>query len=211
MLQARRRPTVELAEIAGNDDILSPCSCPSAPRPPAGAVALIEVPLADRPGWRRVGVSVKVERLLPLLRATARGGRRGRACLRLLGHGAGPALRARLPLGWRSWSPCPLSARSGRQVAVVGDIGPRRPRRSQRRAAQVVEVARGAVLARADPVRALPRRRLAGGRGPDRRRCFRGEGWGEGFRTSRLISTVQPLTLPSPSRARVRRGGKAGA
>ena len=52
----------------------SPCLLPAAARPPAGTVTLLEVPLADRPGWRRVGLGVKVGRLLPLLRATRAAG-----------------------------------------------------------------------------------------------------------------------------------------
>lgn len=65
---------VELAEIAGNDDILVTVLLPAAARPPAGTVTLLEVPLADRPGWRRVGLAVKVGRLLPLLRSTRAAG-----------------------------------------------------------------------------------------------------------------------------------------
>ena len=73
MLRLSQTP-VELAEIAGNDDIMVTLLLPARARPPAGTVTLIETPLADRPGWRRAGLSVKVERLLPLLRATRAAG-----------------------------------------------------------------------------------------------------------------------------------------
>ena len=35
---------------------------------------MAEVPLDDRPGWRRVGLDVKVARLLGLIRATRAAG-----------------------------------------------------------------------------------------------------------------------------------------
>ena len=41
---------------------------------PAGADTLFEIPLEDRPGWRRLGLSVKVDRLLALLRAARAAG-----------------------------------------------------------------------------------------------------------------------------------------
>ena len=66
---------VELVEIAGNDDVFVTRRLPhAAARPPAEAPALIAMPLDDRPGWHRVGVTVKVERLLPLIRAARRAG-----------------------------------------------------------------------------------------------------------------------------------------
>ena len=65
---------LELSEIAGNDDIFVTLLLPAAVRAPAGPGRLFEIPLEDRPGWRRVGLSVKVVRLLPLLRATRAAG-----------------------------------------------------------------------------------------------------------------------------------------
>jgi hypothetical protein len=65
---------VQLEEIAGNDDIFVTLLLPAAAGAPAGAAALIETPLPDRPGWRRVGVTAKVPRLLDLLRATRAAG-----------------------------------------------------------------------------------------------------------------------------------------
>lgn len=66
---------VELIEIAGNDDIFVTLIVPADYRAPAGALILLEIPLDDRPGWRRLGLSVKVPRLLALLRETrGRGG-----------------------------------------------------------------------------------------------------------------------------------------
>ena len=47
----------------------SPCFCRPRAGPPAGAAPMFAMPLDDRPGWRRLGLTVKVERLLPLLRA----------------------------------------------------------------------------------------------------------------------------------------------
>lgn len=65
---------VDLVEIAGNDDILVTVRAPSARPAPAGTATLLDVPLADRPGWRRLGLAVKVGRLLPLLREVRAGG-----------------------------------------------------------------------------------------------------------------------------------------
>ena len=59
---------IDLVEIAGNDDILVTLLMPNDAPIPASAMRLFEQPLEDRPGWRRVGVSVKVPALLPLLR-----------------------------------------------------------------------------------------------------------------------------------------------
>ncbi|MFA6114357.1 MAG: hypothetical protein WC729_10190 [Sphingomonas sp.] len=67
---------VEIVEISGNDDILVTTLAPdaAAPRAEDGTV-LISQSLADRPGWRRYGISTKVPKLLALLRAVkARGG-----------------------------------------------------------------------------------------------------------------------------------------
>ena len=60
---------VELVEIAGNDDILVTMLMPDEAPIPAGTTQLFQVALDDRPGWRRVGVSVKTPALLALLRA----------------------------------------------------------------------------------------------------------------------------------------------
>ena len=65
---------IELSEIAGNDDIFVTLLLPANVRAPAGPGRLFEIPLEDRPGWRRLGLSVKVARLLPLLRATRAAG-----------------------------------------------------------------------------------------------------------------------------------------
>lgn len=74
MLKLSRTP-VRLTEIAGNDDIFVTVLQPADARPlPAGALPMIEVPLNDRPGWRRIGVTVRVAELLPLLRAVRAGG-----------------------------------------------------------------------------------------------------------------------------------------
>jgi hypothetical protein len=64
---------VQLAEIAGNDDVFVTLLLPVRAGAPAGTILLLEAPLGDRPGWRRVGVNVKVDRLLPLLRAVRAG------------------------------------------------------------------------------------------------------------------------------------------
>ncbi len=69
---AERR--VELVEIAGNDDIFVTLLLPASASRPADAAPMFALPLGDRPGWRRVGLTVKVARLLPLLRATRAAG-----------------------------------------------------------------------------------------------------------------------------------------
>jgi hypothetical protein len=74
MLKLSRTPAA-LVEIAGNDDIFVTLLLRDrGPRLPAEAVPLIEVPLDDRPGWRRVGVTIGVDRLLPLIRAVRAAG-----------------------------------------------------------------------------------------------------------------------------------------
>jgi len=65
---------VEISEIAGNDDIFVTLLVPAAYRPPEGAQAILEVPLEERPGWRRLGLTVKVPRLLGLIRQARSGG-----------------------------------------------------------------------------------------------------------------------------------------
>lgn len=67
LLDKLARSNVEIVEISGNDDIFLTAQMPSGR--PAGAGQLIAVPLDDRPGWSRIGVSTTVDRLLPLLRS----------------------------------------------------------------------------------------------------------------------------------------------
>jgi hypothetical protein len=59
---------IALVEIAGNDDIFVTVRAPENRAGPAGTMQLLAVPLDDRPGWRRLGLAVKVERLPSLLR-----------------------------------------------------------------------------------------------------------------------------------------------
>ena len=73
MLRLAATP-IELSEIAGNDDIFVTLLLPANVRPPASAIVMAEVPLEDRPGWRRVGLNVKVPRLLGLIRGTRAAG-----------------------------------------------------------------------------------------------------------------------------------------
>lgn len=61
-------------EIAGNDDIFLTVLAPGSAKLPAGAAALLSMPLDDRPGWRRLGLSTKVPRLGALLRAVTGSG-----------------------------------------------------------------------------------------------------------------------------------------
>jgi hypothetical protein len=67
---------VEIVEISGNDDILVTALAPASAAPePGDGTVLISQSLADRPGWRRYGISTKVPKLLALLRKVkARGG-----------------------------------------------------------------------------------------------------------------------------------------
>jgi hypothetical protein len=74
LLQRMAAANVPLVDIAGNDDIFVTVRASENLAAPAGAVQLLEVPLDDRPGWRRVGLTVKVERLLPLLRELSASG-----------------------------------------------------------------------------------------------------------------------------------------
>lgn len=73
MLRLAATP-IELTEVAGNDDIFVTLLLPDNVRPPASTFVMAEVPLEDRPGWRRVGLNVKVPRLLGLIRATRAAG-----------------------------------------------------------------------------------------------------------------------------------------
>jgi hypothetical protein len=65
---------VDPVEIAGNDDIFVTVLAPASAPPPGEASILLSMPLDDRPGWRRLGLSTKVVRLGPLLRAVRAGG-----------------------------------------------------------------------------------------------------------------------------------------
>ncbi|HEX8061811.1 MAG TPA: hypothetical protein VF535_01205 [Allosphingosinicella sp.] len=65
---------IDPVEIAGNDDIFLTMLSPAAAPPPAGAPVLLSLPIDERPGWRRLGLSTKVDRLGPLLRAIRAGG-----------------------------------------------------------------------------------------------------------------------------------------
>ena len=63
---ARKRIT--LIEIAGNDDIFLTVRMPvKASEKALPGTVLLSLPLPDRPGWKRIGLSVKVPDLLPLI------------------------------------------------------------------------------------------------------------------------------------------------
>jgi hypothetical protein len=69
VLTGGRRRGRELVEIAGNDDVLITVLT----RDPAEArnieaAELFAVPMQARPGWRRLGLDVKVSKLLGLMR-----------------------------------------------------------------------------------------------------------------------------------------------
>lgn len=72
MLRLARTP-VQLSEIAGNDEIFVTIrERADGPTPPG---TMFMLPLRDRQGWRRTGLTVPVTELLPLLRAVeTRGG-----------------------------------------------------------------------------------------------------------------------------------------
>ncbi|HST35251.1 MAG TPA: hypothetical protein VLK25_01290 [Allosphingosinicella sp.] len=74
LMQRLAATPVALSEIAGNDDIFVTLLLPDNVRPPASTYVMTEVPLEDRPGWRRVGLNVKVPRLLGLIRGTRAAG-----------------------------------------------------------------------------------------------------------------------------------------
>ena len=60
---------VEPIEIAGNDDILVTIQLPKTAKPDwQNATTLLSMPLGERPGWQRIGLSVKVAKLLPMIR-----------------------------------------------------------------------------------------------------------------------------------------------
>ncbi len=64
---------IELVEISGNDDIFVTMLMPDGRKVRSGD-RLLAVPLDDRPGWLRVGMTIRVDRLLPLLREVRRSG-----------------------------------------------------------------------------------------------------------------------------------------
>ena len=64
----------KLTEISGNDDIFVTALIPARAKPLEGADQLMAMPLADKPGWNRVGLSTKVSALLPLMRSIRRSG-----------------------------------------------------------------------------------------------------------------------------------------
>ena len=64
----------KLTEISGNDDVFVTALLPTKAKPTPGANQLMSMPLADRPGWQRVGLSTKVPALLTLLRSIRRSG-----------------------------------------------------------------------------------------------------------------------------------------
>jgi hypothetical protein len=68
------RSDAAIVEIAGNDDVFVTFQTTAAgqARLPRG-VRLVDMRLADRPGWRRIGLTVKARELLPAIRALARG------------------------------------------------------------------------------------------------------------------------------------------
>ncbi|MBV9932037.1 MAG: hypothetical protein JO013_13990 [Alphaproteobacteria bacterium] len=59
---------VDPVEIAGNDDIFATVLLPPGTRQPPGTAGLLAMPLDDRPGWRRLGLSMKVPALGAVLR-----------------------------------------------------------------------------------------------------------------------------------------------
>jgi hypothetical protein len=59
----------KLTEISGNDDVFVTALVRTKAEQLPGANQLMAMPLADRPGWQRVGLSTKVAELLPLLRS----------------------------------------------------------------------------------------------------------------------------------------------
>lgn len=71
-LLAKLPPDAQLVEIAGNDDIFLTALVPNDAKLPAAP--LLDMPLADRAGWKRVGLSVKVPALLATMRAVASAG-----------------------------------------------------------------------------------------------------------------------------------------
>ena len=59
---------VKVTDISGNDDVFLTALVRTKAQPARGADQLMSMPLADRPGWQRVGLATKVPELLPLMR-----------------------------------------------------------------------------------------------------------------------------------------------
>jgi hypothetical protein len=74
MLTKLSNSQARLVEISGNDDVFVTALLPVKAKPVRGAERLMAMPLADRPGWQRVGLSTKVPALLPLMRSIRRSG-----------------------------------------------------------------------------------------------------------------------------------------
>lgn len=61
--------SIALVEIAGNDDIFLTAALPESATPRwRDATVLLSMPLGERPGWLRIGLSTKVSELLPMMR-----------------------------------------------------------------------------------------------------------------------------------------------
>jgi hypothetical protein len=73
LLTRLSRTQVELVEIAGNDDVLVALLVPDAQMAAFGT-PILSMPLDEKPGWRRIGLAVKVPQLLALLRDAPAGG-----------------------------------------------------------------------------------------------------------------------------------------
>lgn len=65
---------VHLVEIAGNDDIFLTTLVPDNAPPLSNTTVLLSLPLDDKPGWRRLGLSTKVPHLLGVIQEIERGG-----------------------------------------------------------------------------------------------------------------------------------------
>jgi hypothetical protein len=76
LLTTLSHSNAKLTEISGNDDVFVTALVPAKAKPLQGANQLMAMPLPDRPGWQRIGLSTKVPELLPLLRAIRRSGGR---------------------------------------------------------------------------------------------------------------------------------------
>ena len=74
LLTKLSQSNAKVTEISGNDDVFVTVLLPEKAKPVPGADQLMSMPLADRPGWQRVGLSTKVSALLPLLRAVRQSG-----------------------------------------------------------------------------------------------------------------------------------------
>jgi hypothetical protein len=70
-LAARRRTIVE---IAGNDDVLITVLSPPGLAAASLGKQLFEVPVQARPGWRRIGLDVKMASLAEVIRRLGDGG-----------------------------------------------------------------------------------------------------------------------------------------